>query len=133
MSSKDSITKLGEHNYPQWRLDMQASLMYKGCWRLVNGTWLQPQPDEEELEDWLNKREMASGLIWQSLEHSQKALVQEHLDNPVDLWTRLGSLHAIKSAASRFIAYDELFSISLNDGESLTGLISRVETAAARV
>ena len=45
------------------------------------------------------------------------------------MWNRLASLHQVESPASRFIAYNELFSINLQDGESLTSLISRVETA----
>ena len=42
-------------------------------------------------------------------------------------------MHQVESPASRFIAYDELFSINLQDGESLTSLISRVETAILRI
>ena len=34
----EPITKLGEHNYPTWRLDCTASLMLIKCWDLVDGT-----------------------------------------------------------------------------------------------
>ena len=108
--------------------------MYKGCWRLVAGLWLQQDAEDAgDLDDWLDKQNMASGLIWQSLEQSQKALVQDLLADPVALWTRLGSLHAIESPASRFMAYDELFSINLQEGESLTSLISWVESAVQNI
>ena len=105
MAEKHAITKLGEHNYPQWKPDMQAALMYKGCWRLVAGLWLQQHAEDAgDLDDWLDKQNMASGLIWQSLEQSQKALVQDLLADPVALWTRLGSLHAIESQANTLAA-----------------------------
>ena len=106
MSDKDlHITKLGEHNYPQWRLNMQASLMYKGCWRLVNGTQPRPQPDDDELEDWLDREEKAAGLIWMSIEPSQQALVQAHISDPVQMWATLASLHQIESPAVTPVAF----------------------------
>ena len=134
MSSKDIHTRLGERNYPKWRLDTIALLMYKGCWRLVNGTWPQPaDPAADDWEEWFEKRDQASGIIWASLEDSVKPLVQQNIENPIVMWAQLATLYAIESPASRFIAYDELFSITLQENETLTGLIARVENAVQHV
>ena len=48
------VACLGESNYSQWKADMQAALMLKGCWRIVNGSITAPT-DASELEEWQEK------------------------------------------------------------------------------
>ena len=97
MSNKpEPFTKLGDHNYSTWKPDCTAALMYKDCWDLVNGTLL-PPADPDDLLEWRQKQHMASGIIWQSLEQPQKTMVQELLQDPVQMWNRLASLHQVES------------------------------------
>ena len=127
------IVRLGESNYTQWKADVQAALMMKGCWRIVNGESPQPSPGSDKLADWLEKHDLAAGLIWLTLEPSQKALVAAHQTDALKLWKELKDLHAKDSEVSRFIAYDELLSIILQESESLSSVISRVEEAVNQV
>ena len=100
----EPITKLGEHNYPTWRLDCTASLMLIKCWDLVDGTWTEPDEDADNYQDWVDKKQQASGLIWSTLGPSAKAMIQDLLGEPVLMWNRLASLTQVESPASRFIA-----------------------------
>ena len=127
------VVHLGESNYSQWVADMKAALMMKGCWRIVDKTIPQPSPGSDKLAEWLEKHDMAAGLIWLTLEQSQKAMVQAHQSDAIKLWEELAKLHAKDSEISRFMAYDDLLSITLQENESLSGLISRVEEAVNRV
>ena len=127
------VVRLGESNYSQWVADMKAALMMKGCWRIVDKTIPQPSPGSDKLAEWLEKHDMAAGLIWLTLERSQKAMVQAHQSDAIKLWEELAKLHAKDSEISRFMAYDDLLSITLQENESLSGLISRVEEAVNRV
>ena len=132
MKDLAGVAHLGESNYGQWKADIQAALMMKGCWRIVNGEIPQPA-DPDDLPDWLEKHDLAAGLIWLTLEPSQKAMVAAHQDDAIALWAELKSLHAKDSEVSRFIAYDELLSVTLGDGETLPSIISRVEDAVNKV
>ena len=129
----NGIVRLGESNYSQWKADIQAALMMKGCWRIVDKSIPKPSPGSDKLEDWLEKHDIAAGLIWLTLEQSQKAMVHAHQSDAIKLWEELAKLHAKDSEISRFMAYDELLSIALHENESLSGLISRVEEAVNKV
>ena len=83
----EPITKLREHNYSTWRLDCTASLMLIKCWDLVDGTWTEPDEDADNYQDWVDKKQQASGLIWSTLGPSAKAMIQDLLGEPVLMWT----------------------------------------------
>ena len=78
--------------------------------------------------------QLAAGLIWLALEPAQQILIQNELGDGVLMWAQLKKLHASNaSAPARFLAYDQLLNVKLEEGETLTQLISRVESAQANV
>ena len=106
-----SFTKLGELNYSTWKYDMQAALQTKRLWRLVSGQ--EPKPTTpDKLKLWNERAEQAAGLIYQKLEHSMQILVQQHMDNPIEMWSALQKLHEQDNPAAHFNAFDEFFNIS---------------------
>ena len=125
-----SFSKLGESNYSTWKFDMQAALQTKCLWHLVSGQESAPTDDLDKLELWNERAQQAAGLIYQKLEHSMQILVQQHIDNPIEMWSALQKLHEQDNPAARFIAYDEFFSISKAEDESLQSLVSRVVLTA---
>ena len=127
-----TFTKLGESNFSTWKYDMQAALQTKRLWRLVSGQEAKPtEPDKLEL--WNERAEQAAGLIYQKLEHGMQILVQQHMDNPIEMWKALQKLHEQDNPAARFNAFDEFFNISKQKDETLQSLVSRVEHALHKI
>ncbi|THG94897.1 hypothetical protein EW145_g8055, partial [Phellinidium pouzarii] len=124
-----SFTKLGESNYPTWEYDMRAALQVKKLWRLTSGNESKPSSPPEKVELWEEKAEQAAGLIYQKLEHGMQILVQKYMDDPIKMWGELEKMQHQDNPASRFIAYDQFFSITKKEDESLTALTARVEDA----
>ena len=112
---------------------MQALLMTKGGWGIVNETATRPGTAGDAQEAWDMRHDIASGLLWLALEPAQQALVRNHLGDAVTLWKEVKKVHATSSAPACFLAYDQLLSISLQDDEPLTAVITRVEEAIGRV
>ncbi|THG96406.1 hypothetical protein EW145_g7784 [Phellinidium pouzarii] len=125
-----SFTKLGESNYPTWEYDMRAALQVKKLWRLTSGNESKPSSPPEKVELWEEKAEQAAGLIYQKLEHGMQILVQKYMDDPIKMWGELEKMQHQDNPASRFIAYDQFFSITKKEDESLTALTARDELAA---
>ncbi|THH11325.1 hypothetical protein EW145_g720 [Phellinidium pouzarii] len=83
----------------------------------------------EKVELWEEKAEQAAGLIYQKLEHGMQILVQKYMDDPIKMWGELEKMQHQDNPASCFIAYDQFFSITKKEDESLTALTARVEDA----
>ena len=97
MSAKDiTFPKLGDNNYAQWKLNMQAVLMTKNAWTITNGTL--PQPLAPGNVDWQERHDLASGLLWLALEPATQAMVQSFLGDAVGMWNELRRLYAQSSA-----------------------------------
>ena len=105
-SVKDIIfPKLNDQNYLEWRSNMQALLMTKGYWSIVNGTSPLPTTAAEQ-PAWYEKHDAAAGLLWLALEPSQQAMVRDKLGEAINTWDALHDLHATPTAPARFNAYD---------------------------
>ena len=50
-------------------------------------------------------------------------LVQQHMDNPIEMWSALQKLHEQDNPAARFNAFDEFFNISKQEDETLQSLV----------
>ena len=114
---------------------MQALFMIKQAWGVVSGSVSPPPATQaDKLEAYNTLKQMTAGLIWLALEPPQQILIQSELGDGVKMWTQLKQLHASNaSAPARFLAYDQLLNVKLEEGESLTQLISRVESAQVNV
>ena len=101
---------------------MQALFMIKQAWGVVSGTVSPPPATQaDKLEAYNTLKQMTAGLIWLALEPPQQILIQSELGDGVKMWTQLKQLHASNaSAPARFLAYDQLLNVKLEEGESLT-------------
>ena len=63
----------------------------------------------------------------------QRVHIREHHNNPITAWKALKDLFVQQKAGTRFVAYDEFFSIRKCPEESLTALSARVEHVMARI
>ena len=106
--------------------------MEKKVWGVVSGRITSPTPSLDEYALSL-MQEQAAGIIWGGLEDSQKALVKEFMDRPKLMWDTLKDHHQQQNSTSRFLAYEQLFSISKRDDESLVALCSRISASLSGI
>jgi hypothetical protein len=121
--------KLDEDNYSSWVRNMKAQLQSKKVWMVVSGVHSKPSPTADNYMDWLEKEEVAAGMIYLALQDGQKAQIEAHQDDPKKMWEELEAIHVQKRPSTRFIAYNTLLSITKQDEESLPSLTSRIEKA----
>ncbi|KAJ8489432.1 hypothetical protein ONZ45_g13597 [Pleurotus djamor] len=129
------ITKLNNSNYREWEGEMKAFLMSKGLWRLVSGQEAKSaESDKDKLEKWELRAEKAYGDMFLAMEPDQRVHIREvQSSDPVAVWAALEKVHLSKKAGARFNAYDDLFNIRKEEGESLMVLGTRIEQAMANI
>ena len=121
--------KLSDSNYKEWKTNMKSSLQALGVWRVVTGERSRPGPESGDLDKFLQDFDKAAGWLKMRVETSQMAHFEGFEDDPKEIWDRLGAAHVSKKPALRFNAYAELFSITKETEETLTGLMERIESA----
>ena len=131
-SGKISFPVLTKNNYNEWAGNCRAALMTHGYWRLVSGKEVKPSTPDELLK-WEIKSDKAAGLIYLAVGKVLQVLARPFLEDPVAMWKALESQHVSKKPGSRFNAYNELFSISKRDDESLIDMATRIETAMQQI
>src|SRR6185369_11496457 len=132
--SQPKFKPLSNSNYNDWSGEMKAWLMRNKLWRLVCEKEKKPSSTKtEELALWEAKAEQAAGEIYLCVEPSQRVHFRGHEEDPIEMWKRLERHHLSKKPGARFNAYDELFSITKEEGESLVDLGTRVENAMANI
>jgi gag-polypeptide of LTR copia-type len=125
-----TFPKLDNYNYKSWSGDMQAWLMSKELWMLVDNA--EPCPDDEEKEGklkWQRRAQKAAGELYLSVDQDQKSHFHGILSNPISIWMTLRDVHMSKKPGARFNAYDTLFSIRKQKNESLQSLCARIDAA----
>jgi hypothetical protein len=112
---------------------MKALLRSKGLWRLVDGKEMRPSTPAKEQEAWDIKQDRAAGELMLNLMPDQRVHIRDSQDDPTAAWKALAALFVQQKASTRFVAYEEFFSIRKRSDESLPGLSARVEQAMARI
>ena len=131
-SGKPSFPVLTKNNYNEWAGNCRASLMTHGYWRLASGKETKPSGGDELIK-WEIKSDKAAGLIYLAVGKELQVLIRPHLEDPVAMWKALESQHVSQKPGSRFNAYNELFSITKRENESLRDMATRVETVMQQI
>ena len=142
MSSDDDVKQLfphlGEKNYNQWVGNFIALAMKKNLYSILSGTETKPKdalatalPGDQS--DYDRCRKQLAGELFLSLEDDQKTHVQDCFDDPVKMWTKLESVHLQKKPGMRFNAWEEFFSIHMEENESLSALMTKIEAAMQKI
>ena len=117
-------------------------LKTRGWWRIVQGTEKKPEAKDEKavtaeeekaMSDWEDKALRAAGELYLSLSDDQKTHVEDISDDPVKIWAKLESVHMQKKPGMRFNAWEEFFSIHMEEGDSLSSLMTRIDAAMQKV
>jgi hypothetical protein len=127
------IQPLNGNNYTTWSEEMKALLRSKGLWRLVDGKEMRPSTPAKEQEAWDIKQDRAAGELMLNLMPDQRVHIRDSQDDPTAAWKALAALFVQQKASTRFVAYEEFFSVRKRSDESLPALSARVEQAMARI
>jgi hypothetical protein len=127
------IQPLNGNNYTTWSEEMKALLCSKGLWRLVDGKETRPSTPAKEQEAWDIKQDRVAGELMLNLMPDKRVHIRDSQDDPTATWKALAALFVQQEASTRFVAYEEFFSIRKRSDESLPALSARVEQAMARI
>ena len=133
-NSNPTFAKLNNYNYRTWSGDMQAWLMSKELWMLVDNK--EPCPPSMDLEarvKWQKQAQKAAGELYLSVEQDQKSYFHGMLSNPICILLTLHDVHMSKKPGAIFNAYDELFSIRKQPNESLQSLYARINVSMQNI
>ena len=92
-NSKNSVTKLNEENYGDWSMMMEAVLVRKQLWDIVNGEKMRPMGSDNSaaVKNFTRKQAEARAELVLTVENSQLP----HLRNadPAKIWEDLKNIH----------------------------------------
>ena len=101
---------------------------------LVSGE--EPMPDKSrpsELLDWKMRAQKAAGALFLAVEHEQRIHLGGIETDPMEICSKLETIHLNKRPGTRFNAYDDLFSIRKQPEETLQSLMNRVDEAMRKI
>jgi Domain of unknown function (DUF4219) len=92
-NSKTSIMKLNEENYGDWSMMMEAILVRKQLWDIVNGEKMRPLGSENlaPSKNFIRKQAEAHAELVLAVESSQ--LLHLCNSNPAKIWEDLKNIH----------------------------------------
>jgi len=105
------IQPLNGNNYTTWSEEIKALLHSKGLWHLINGKERCPTTGDKEQEAWNIKQDRAAGKLMLNLMPDQRVHIRASQDDPTAAWKALVTLFVQQKASTRFVAYEEFFSI----------------------
>src|SRR5919204_3931737 len=127
------IQPLNGSNYITWSEEMKALFCSKGLWRLVDGKETRPSAAGADQTAWDIKQDKAVGELMLNIAPDQRVHIRADQDDPTAAWAALKAVFVQQKASSRFVAYDEFFSIRKRPEESLPALAARVEESMLRI
>lgn len=125
--------KLTDVNYHTWKFDMQAMLMRNGSWLIVDGKITKPTSPGDAQDTWMIRDMNAAGVIYSYVTEPIQTLIRGNLNSSVDMWNTLKTHFSQDNAASRFLIFDEFFSIAKQPDESLSTVVSHVENGLQKI
>jgi len=139
MAMADTACKLGvEHklnqsNYKSWSWQVQNALKLAKVWRIVIGEEKEPKGSDignAIRMDYLNRLDLASGILCRSIDQSQHIHVATCCDSPSQIWAALKQAHTNKVPLTPNIANSTPLSTSRVGAHSLTNIYAKVALPA---
>jgi hypothetical protein len=125
---------LNNTNYPEWSGEMKAWLRKLGYWSIVSGKETRPgSKEQEERASWDARADKAAAEIYLAVSNDQRVHFKGEDEDPVKMWKLLESAHVQKKPGAHYNAYNDLFSITKGDDETLVDMGTRVERAMANI
>jgi hypothetical protein len=125
-----SFEKLNESNYADWRYLMEALLVEKDLWDVVDGSETRPagSDNSKAVRAFVKKQQLARSKIILNIEKSQLPHTR-HLD-PKEIWDSLEQVHRARGFATRLALRRWFLYMRKRDDEPMSSWISSVKNAA---
>jgi hypothetical protein len=132
-NSKSSVMKLNEENYGDWSMMMEAILVRKQLWDIVNGEKTRPMGSENSaaVKGFIRKQAEARAELVLAVESSQLP----HLRNsdPAKIWEDLKNIHEARGLASRLALRRKFLWLSKAEDQPMQNWIATVRHTAFRL
>lgn len=111
--------------------------MPKKLWRLVNRDEEMPKAKDaekptvkklQEQDEWSDRAQQAAGELYLAISDEQKIHLEEIVEDPVQIWTKLKYVHLQERPIACFSAWEQM-----KPDESLSTLMTRINAAIVRV
>ena len=125
-----AFEKLNEQNYADWRYMMEALLIEKDLWGVVDGSESRPagSPNLKPVRAFIKKQQVARAKIILHIEPSQ--LPHARLEDPKDIWANLEQVHRAQGFATRLALRRQFLYMHKDEAQVMSSWISDVKNAA---
>jgi hypothetical protein len=125
-----TFEKLNEKNYPDWRYMMEALLVEKDLWDVVDGTEARPlgSANSKAVRAFVKKQQVARAKIILHIEASQ--LPHARYDDPQEIWENLEQVHRARGFATRLALRRNFLYMQKHEDQVMNSWISDVKNAA---
>ena len=125
--------KLNEKNYADWRYMMEALLIEKDLWDIVEGTEVRPagSVNSKAVRAFVKKQQVARAKIILHIEASQ--LPHARYEDPQEIWENLEQVHRARGFATRLALRREFLYMQKREDQVMNAWISDVKNAAFRL
>jgi hypothetical protein len=125
--------KLNETNYADWSMLMEAVLVRKQLWEVVNGERERPMGSENStaVRSFVRKQAEARAEIVLHVETSQLPYVQKV--DPAQIWENLRTIHHAHGFTSRLTLCRKFLGLTKRDEQPMQNWIAEVQHAACRL
>ena len=120
------VTKLDQHNYNQWKLDMELRLISAGLWNVIAAD-RPANPDAV----WIKNEATVLADIRQNCESSARALIM-NCRSPKDAWNTLKAKYERNTDENKNRLWGE-FNIQMKPKESMQDYITRMKTIVSKL
>ena len=113
-----AVIPLNTKNYATWKVQCKMALVKDGVWGIVNGTETAPA-EGEQLARFTTRRDKALAIIVLSIEPKLLYIIGPDPTDPVTVWNALSAHFQRKTWANKLELKKKLFSMRLNEGDSV--------------
>ena len=114
-----AVIPLNRKNYATWKVQCKMALVKDGLWGIANGTETAPAEGDEQLARFITRRDKALATIVLSIELKLLYIIGPDPTDPVAVWKALSAQIQRKTWANKLELKKKLFSMKLNEGDSV--------------
>jgi len=126
MPSESSILKLNGSNYYEWKMLMEALLVWRGLMEYVDGSKAKPvgSPNSKAVKDFMKRSAEAHAEIILHIEVLQLAHVCD--PDPTSIWSTLETIHCTRGFATHLMLRRKFLTLRKSDEMSIQAWVAKV-------
>ena len=123
---RNGVVPLNGSNFPTWKIQCRMALLKQGVWRIVEGTEVAPdEEDEVNFRKYSDRKDRALSTIVLAVETSLLYLLGDPQD-PQEVWNKLCDQFQKKTWANKLTLRRRLYGMRLKDNEPVQSHIKQI-------